>query len=92
MEENDSRSRSAGEIEHGRLDLQHELITLKIGGLVLPQALNAVAKALEHRSDHNPPKILDVGTGSGVWPIRMAQQYPLAQVTGLDIEPPNTHV
>ncbi|KAK0617008.1 S-adenosyl-L-methionine-dependent methyltransferase [Immersiella caudata] len=33
----------------------------------------------------NPKKILDVGTGSGIWAIDIADQYPDAEVIGTDI-------
>lgn len=33
----------------------------------------------------NPAKILDIGTGTGEWAIGMAETYPKADVTGVDL-------
>ncbi|KAJ2978750.1 hypothetical protein NUW58_g7396 [Xylaria curta] len=41
----------------------------------------------------NPLRILDLGTGTGIWAIEMADRYPSAEVLGLDlspIQPPST--
>ncbi|OCK82077.1 S-adenosyl-L-methionine-dependent methyltransferase [Lepidopterella palustris CBS 459.81] len=35
----------------------------------------------------NPQNILDVGTGTGIWAIDMADQYPSANVVGTDLSP-----
>ncbi|KAF5983936.1 s-adenosyl-l-methionine-dependent methyltransferase [Fusarium coicis] len=35
--------------------------------------------------DKNPQKILDIGTGTGIWAIDMADEYPSAEVVGTDI-------
>ncbi|KAK7423261.1 hypothetical protein QQZ08_009157 [Neonectria magnoliae] len=35
----------------------------------------------------NPGKVLDVGTGTGVWAIDFADQYPEAEVIGTDLSP-----
>ncbi|KAI4170383.1 MAG: hypothetical protein LQ343_005005 [Gyalolechia ehrenbergii] len=35
----------------------------------------------------NPKRILDIGTGTGIWAIEMAEQYPDAQVIGTDLSP-----
>ncbi|KAH9222060.1 S-adenosyl-L-methionine-dependent methyltransferase [Leptodontidium sp. 2 PMI_412] len=35
----------------------------------------------------SPQKILDIGTGTGIWAIEMAELYPSAEVLGLDIAP-----
>ncbi|KAI0517100.1 S-adenosyl-L-methionine-dependent methyltransferase [Xylaria bambusicola] len=36
---------------------------------------------------HNPQRILDLGTGTGIWAIEMAGKYPSADVLGLDLSP-----
>ncbi|KAH0612473.1 uncharacterized protein H6S33_008853 [Morchella sextelata] len=48
--------------------------------------------------DPNPRKILDVGTGTGIWAIDMGERYPSAEVIGTDLSPiqpswvpPNVH-
>ncbi|HEY3994187.1 MAG TPA: class I SAM-dependent methyltransferase [Ktedonobacteraceae bacterium] len=59
--------------EDNRLDYQHHVLHLSIGShhvAPLPQELT---------------RILDVGTGTGIWAIEMAHQYPRAQVIGVDI-------
>jgi len=35
----------------------------------------------------NPKKILDMGTGSGIWAYEVAQEYPDAEVIGVDLAP-----
>lgn len=64
------------EQEQDRNDLQHSKFLLLLGGKLhlapIPQ---------------DPQKILDIGTGSGIWAIDMADMYPSASVTGVDIAP-----
>ncbi|KAF4783914.1 UMTA protein [Colletotrichum scovillei] len=35
----------------------------------------------------SPQKVLDLGTGTGIWAIDFADKFPSAQVTGVDISP-----
>ncbi|KAF3141477.1 hypothetical protein TWF594_006032 [Orbilia oligospora] len=35
----------------------------------------------------NPQKILDVGTGTGIWAIQIAEEFPDAEIVGNDISP-----
>ncbi|KAI8955049.1 S-adenosyl-L-methionine-dependent methyltransferase [Xylaria longipes] len=36
---------------------------------------------------NHPLKILDLGTGTGIWAIEMADKYPSAEVLGVDLSP-----
>ncbi|CEI61385.1 hypothetical protein FVEN_g5902 [Fusarium venenatum] len=66
------------EAENERLDLQHMLFTLTFDGKLsnLP-----VDKANSHR------RVLDAGTGTGVWAIDYAEDHPETQVVGIDLSP-----
>jgi methylase of polypeptide subunit release factors len=35
----------------------------------------------------DPEKILDIGTGTGIWAIEMADMFPNAEVIGTDLSP-----
>ncbi|KAH8698499.1 S-adenosyl-L-methionine-dependent methyltransferase, partial [Talaromyces proteolyticus] len=43
--------------------------------------------SLHHAPLSNPQKILDVGTGTGIWAMEMADLYPSAEVIGADLSP-----
>lgn len=57
---------SADVDEHTRLDIQHQMLKVKMGGLYWPIDLvrNILAPKLV---GHDPPAVLDIGTGSGGW-------------------------
>ncbi|OCH94926.1 S-adenosyl-L-methionine-dependent methyltransferase [Obba rivulosa] len=83
--QNDTYLLPADNEEHRRLDLQHHLITLSLGGLYAAKDL--VHRALWPRTDRTP-SILDVGTGSGSWAVDMAIEFPYCDVVGVDLVPP----
>lgn len=63
-----------------RLDFQHAFLK----GILQTNHLAPIA---------SPKAILDVGSGTGRWVVEMAQEFPQAHVTGIDIHPtipPNT--
>lgn len=35
----------------------------------------------------NPGSILDIGTGTGIWAIDMAEKFPNARILGNDLSP-----
>ncbi|KAF2183830.1 TAM domain methyltransferase [Zopfia rhizophila CBS 207.26] len=74
--------------EQDRLDLNHHVCLM-----LLDNALHLTALP-----DNKPLRILDVGTGTGIWAMDMADKYPNAEVVGNDLSPiqpkwvhPNIH-
>lgn len=61
------------EIEQLRLSLQHQVFLHLLEGDMTCVPLD------------DPKNILDVGTGTGEWPIRMAELFPDCEVVGTDI-------
>jgi trans-aconitate methyltransferase len=63
------------EAEMDFLEMQHEAFLKNLHGKLFLAPIST------------PSNILDVGTGTGVWAIDVADQYPEAVVTGTDISP-----
>jgi trans-aconitate methyltransferase len=63
------------EQEQNRLDLQHHLYGLCLDG---KHFLAPIA---------TPHGVLDIGTGTGIWAIEVADMYPSARVIGTDLSP-----
>ncbi|KIW64632.1 hypothetical protein PV04_09555 [Phialophora macrospora] len=62
--------------EQDRNDLQHKKFSLLLGDKL---HLAPIAES--------PQKVLDLGTGSGIWAMDMADRHPSAQVIGVDLAP-----
>jgi len=73
--------------ERYRLNLQHNLLKKKMGGLFIKP--EAVERVLATKANGDRPGILDVGTGTGQWAIDMARQFPQADVLGIDLNEPH---
>ncbi|KAK0726157.1 S-adenosyl-L-methionine-dependent methyltransferase [Lasiosphaeris hirsuta] len=69
------------EVEMDRLDLMHELLVTVIGSQLF---LAPVDGQKMHRA-------LDLGTGTGIWAIELADKFPNIQVTGNDLSPIQPH-
>ncbi|KAI9742701.1 MAG: hypothetical protein M1818_003842 [Claussenomyces sp. TS43310] len=64
------------ETEQDRLDLQHHLWLLTLRGEL---CLAPLQQGIQD--------VLDIGTGTGIWAIEMANKYPSANVIGTDLSP-----
>ncbi|KAG8934045.1 hypothetical protein FRC02_010637 [Tulasnella sp. 418] len=84
--QNDSYILPADDIEHSRLDRQHDLLKYDLGNC-LYAAPDLVRKVLRPGQAQRP-SVLDVGTGSGRWALEMAAEFPHADIVGLDLAPP----
>ncbi|KAJ6622906.1 S-adenosyl-L-methionine-dependent methyltransferase [Mycena sp. CBHHK59/15] len=73
------------EREMDRLALQHRMWRLLVDGLCPSELASKVDALLAARS--SAPAVLDVGCGSGIWAIEMAETYPHVRVIGMDIAP-----
>ncbi|KAF5679188.1 methyltransferase [Fusarium heterosporum] len=65
------------ESESERLDLQHNLWLLTLHGEL----------GLSPKIKESAKRVLDAGTGTGLWAIEYADLHPEAQVTGVDLSP-----
>jgi ubiquinone/menaquinone biosynthesis C-methylase UbiE len=63
------------EEELDRMDLENEIFLMLLDG------------KLHHAPVKGPQRILDLGTGTGIWAIDIADLYPSASVVGTDLSP-----
>ncbi|KAL3476170.1 S-adenosyl-L-methionine-dependent methyltransferase [Aspergillus californicus] len=61
--------------ELDRMDLEHHIFMILLDGELHVSPLK------------DPQRILDLGTGTGIWAIEMADKYPSASVIGTDLSP-----
>src|SRR6202012_1458068 len=64
------------EAEQDRLDCHHHLWRLMIDGPLYRAPIGP-----------NPHRVLDLGTGTGIWAIDFADEFPGALVIGTDLSP-----
>ncbi|KAI5803668.1 S-adenosyl-L-methionine-dependent methyltransferase [Geopyxis carbonaria] len=61
------------ETEQERMDLHHHCFIWHFGG------------ELHQAPLHRPRRILDVGAGTGTWCLSIAEEFPDAEITGIDL-------
>ncbi|RDW64606.1 S-adenosyl-L-methionine-dependent methyltransferase-9 [Coleophoma cylindrospora] len=66
------------EIEIDRLDLQHHLFSLTFNGKLFTAPIG---------KDKSLHRVLDIGTGTGIWAIDFADEHPESEVLGIDLSP-----
>lgn len=83
-EENGRTYHSYGSTEHwgpndakaqDQQDLSHQLWLLSLKG------------RLYLAPTERPEEVLDIGTGTGIWVMEMAENHPESKVTGIDVSP-----
>ncbi|KAI4276291.1 MAG: hypothetical protein L6R38_005700 [Xanthoria sp. 2 TBL-2021] len=67
---------NADQKETDRLDIMHKLTEVSLGGKINLAPIPA-----------NAQRILDIGTGTGIWAIETGDRYPKAEILGNDISP-----
>lgn len=64
------------EDEQDRMDLVHHICRLVLGGKLYLAPI-----------DESVQRILDLGTGTGIWAMDVADEHPSAEVLGIDLSP-----
>lgn len=62
--------------EQDRLDLLHHIFLMLLGG-----------KLYDAPTPQTPQRVLDIGTGTGIWAIDMGDENPGCEVLGTDLSP-----
>ncbi|KAB8072208.1 S-adenosyl-L-methionine-dependent methyltransferase [Aspergillus leporis] len=66
------------EEEQDRLAFMHHLFKLLLGGALYRAPMD---------QGPEPQRILDVGTGTGIWALEIAEDFPNAEIVGTDLSP-----
>ncbi|KAM0421281.1 hypothetical protein ACHAPT_011003 [Fusarium lateritium] len=67
------------DVENERLDLQHHIFYLTLDG--------KLGFAPPNKADSKVARVLDLGTGTGIWAMDFGDEHPEAEVIGIDLSP-----
>ncbi|KAK3998047.1 methyltransferase domain-containing protein [Cladorrhinum sp. PSN332] len=67
------------ELENERLDLQHHIFYLTLDG--------KLGLSPPNEDKENAGRVLDLGTGTGIWAMDYADEHPNAHIIGIDLSP-----
>lgn len=67
-----------GGLASARLTFQHAAVTRAQGWLLHPNVRQSI-------SNLKTPRIADLATGNGIWAFEVAEEFPSAEIVGLDI-------
>ncbi|KAK0615551.1 methyltransferase domain-containing protein [Bombardia bombarda] len=74
--------------EQERLDLQHHIWRLLLRGSLYTAPLQIPSEDDSPVGGHDADfRVLDLGCGTGIWAIDMADEHPAASVSGVDLSP-----
>ncbi|KAK4178875.1 S-adenosyl-L-methionine-dependent methyltransferase [Triangularia setosa] len=62
------------DVEQQREDMKHQMVKMLCGKLYFAPV-------------ERPQQVLDIGTGTGIWAIEMADEFETAEVLGVDLSP-----
>lgn len=74
------------EAEQERMDLHHHIWRLLLQGDMFTAPL-AISKPDDETTSSGDFRILDLGCGTGIWAMDMADEFPRANVFGVDLSP-----
>lgn len=75
------------EAEQERLDLQHHIWRLLLQGMLYSAPLKIPRPGEKTELGGADFRILDLGCGTGIWAIDIADEFPRASVFGVDLSP-----
>ncbi|KAI1869979.1 uncharacterized protein JN550_005569 [Neoarthrinium moseri] len=73
--------------EQDRLDVTHKGFCIQVHSLQDPQTRSKNPDDALHLApiEGDPPRVLDLGTGTGIWAIEYARRHPGSEVIGSDL-------
>jgi metalloendopeptidase OMA1, mitochondrial len=65
----------------------YECERMELQGLVMTELLGGKWFLAPISQEGPPQRMLDIGTGTGIWALEMGDRFPEAKVIGIDLSP-----